>query len=289
MLVLQAILNGLMSGAMIALPALGLTLIYSVLGFINFAVAGLATIGAAAGFWLNTRFGLPLSACVVIAAIVTGLLGLALDWIAIAKLRTRRSPDAVVVVAIATIALNVVIENGVRFISGNALRSYDLPLLRDMDLWGLRLDMQQLQNVGVALSALVIVWLFVRLTPFGRAMRAYADNFELARLKGVNASRIALLTIFTGAALAGIGGTLLGTQAGADPLTGSRIMLNIFAASVVGGLTSLPGAVLGAFVISIAVELALLVVSPTYGSAIGFLAILVTLLLRPQGLLGRRA
>lgn len=287
--ILQALLNGLMTGSMIALPALGLTLVYSVLGFINFSVAGLATVGALVGYCANARLGLALVPCIFVTAAVTGVVGVVLDKVAIARLRSRRSPDAVLMVAIATIALNVVIENGARFISGNALRSFDLPLLRDLDIGGLRIDMQQFHNVLVSIAAVIAVWLFVRFTPFGRAMRAYADNLDLARLKGVSAARIVTLTIFTGAAIAGIGGMLLGMQTGVDPLTGSRIMLSIFAASVVGGLTSLPGAVLGAFVISIVVELALLVVSPTYGSAIGFVVILITLLLRPTGLMGRRA
>jgi branched-chain amino acid transport system permease protein len=130
---------------------------------------------------------------------------------------------------------------------------------------------------------------FLRHTRFGRAMRAVADNADLARLKGIDPRRIAMVAVALGAALAGIGGVLLGLDTSIDPLTGYRILLSVFAAAVLGGLGSVPGAVVGALSIGIAEELALLVVPATYRSAIGFFAILLMLTFRPRGLLGERA
>jgi branched-chain amino acid transport system permease protein len=105
----------------------------------------------------------------------------------------------------------------------------------------------------------------------------------------VDAVRVARIVSFVGMGLAGVGGMLIGLDTTIDPLTGFRVMLSVFAAAVVGGLGSIPGAVLGALVIGVGEELCLLVLTPNYRSVIGFLAILVVLILRPSGLLGQRA
>ncbi|MBV8650896.1 MAG: branched-chain amino acid ABC transporter permease, partial [Alphaproteobacteria bacterium] len=133
------------------------------------------------------------------------------------------------------------------------------------------------------------VFAFLAWTRMGKAMRAVADNPMLADIKGINAGTIARLVSFVGMGLAGIGGVLIGLDTSIDPLTGFRAMLSIFAAAVVGGLGSIPGAVVGALTIGIAEELSLLVLDPTYRSAVGFVAILLVLTLRPRGILGERA
>ena len=119
-------------------------------------------------------------------------------------------------------------------------------------------------------------------------MRAGADNADLAQLKGIDPKTISTFAIALGAALAGVGGVLLGMDTSVDPLTGYRVLLSVFAAAVLGGLGSIPGAVLGALAIGVAEEVALLVVPATYRGAIAFFAILAMLTLRPRGLLGER-
>jgi branched-chain amino acid transport system permease protein/neutral amino acid transport system permease protein len=111
----------------------------------------------------------------------------------------------------------------------------------------------------------------------------------LADIKGIDAGRVARLVNFIGMGLAGIGGMLLALDTSIDPLTGFRAVLSVFAAAVLGGLGSIPGAVLGALVIGVAEELSLLFLDASYRTAIGFLAILLVLTLRPRGLLGERA
>ena len=120
-------------------------------------------------------------------------------------------------------------------------------------------------------------------------MRAVADNPMLASLKGINADTVARLANFVGMGLAGFGGMLIGLDTSIDPLTGFRVMLSVFAAAVVGGLGSIPGAVAGAFVVGVGEELSLVVLDPSYRTAVGFVAILVVLSFRPRGLLGERA
>ncbi len=282
---LQLLINGILAGTQLAVPAIGFTAIYAVLRFPNFAVASHATIGAYGGFIANVWFGLPAPAALLVAFITGGLSGMLADEIFLRRLRSAGPMP----VAIGSVALTIVLENVIRFGFGNDLRGYDLPVLRDWRFWGLRVGPQQVENAIAASLAMAALFTFLAFTRTGKMMRAVADNPMLAALKGINADIVARLAVFTGMGLAGFGGMLIGLDTSIDPLTGFRVMLSVFAAAVVGGLGSIPGAVLGAFVIGIGEEVALLVLDPTYRTAVGFVAILLVLSFRPRGLLGERA
>jgi branched-subunit amino acid ABC-type transport system permease component len=281
----QLLVNGVITGALLAVPAIGFTAIFAVLRFPNFSVASHATIGAFAGYVANVWFGLPAAPALLAAFAVAGAFGLVSDEIALRPLR----PHGALTTAIASIALTIVLENVVRFCFGNDLRGYDLPLVRDWRFWGVRVGPQQVQNMGMAVVIMAAVFLSLRYTRLGKAMRAVADNPALADLKGIDARFIGRLTAFAGMGLVGMGGMLFGLGTSIDPLTGFRFILPIFAAAVVGGLGSIPGAVLGAMVVGLGEELSLIVLSPAYKSAVGFFAIVIVLSFRPRGLLGERA
>ena len=281
----QLLVNGLITGALLAVPAIGFTAIFAVLRFPNFAVASHATIGAFAGYAANVWLGLPAAPSLAAAFLVAGLVGLISDEIALKPLR----PHGALTTAIASIALTIVLENMVRFGFGNDLRGYDLPLVRDWRLHGIRVGPQQVQNAAMAVAVMAAVFLGLRFTRMGKAMRAVADNPGLADLKGIDAVLVGRLTAFAGMGLVGVGGMLFGLGTSIDPLTGFRFILPIFAAAVVGGLGSIPGAVLGAMVVGLGEELSVAVLSPAYKSAVGFFAIVLVLGFRPRGLLGERA
>jgi branched-subunit amino acid ABC-type transport system permease component len=169
------------------------------------------------------------------------------------------------------------------------MRGYDLPVARDLRFGGLRIGPQQVNSLMLAVVIMAGVFGFLRYTRFGRAMRAVADNPDLARLKGIDPARVAVAAVFLGAGLSGVGGVLIGLDTSIDPLTGFRVLLSVFAAAVLGGLGSIPGAVVGAVGLGVAEELAMLVAPATYRSAVGFVAILVMLTFRPRGLLGEAA
>jgi len=145
------------------------------------------------------------------------------------------------------------------------------------------------ENLAIAAAAMLALFAFLALTRTGKAMRAVADNPMLASIKGIDANAIGRIVSFVGMGLAGLGGMLIGLDTTIDPLTGFRSILSIFAAAVVGGLGSIPGAVVGALTVGIGEELCLLFLSPDYRSAVGFVAILLVLTLRPRGILGARA
>jgi neutral amino acid transport system permease protein len=282
--VIQHGVNGLIMGAVVALPALGLTLIFSVLGFVNFSIAAQMTVGAYAGWLVNSQLHWTLLPALAAAFVVAGLIGIVGDRLALVPMRRRSTAHTSLMVAIASIALNLVLENGLRFGFGSDLYSYDLPIARDVRFGDIRVGPQQINNLGIALVIAIALAAFFSATRWGKAMRAVADNVDLARLKGIDPRRLSNLATFIGMGLAGIGGALLAIDTSVDPSTGSRLLLIVFAASVVGGLSSLPGAVLGALLIGVVSEVALSVVSPVYQSATAFVAILLVLLVRPNGL-----
>ncbi|MEM6634329.1 MAG: branched-chain amino acid ABC transporter permease [Pseudomonadota bacterium] len=281
----QLLVNGVISGTLLAIPAIGFTAIFAVLRFPNFSVASHATIGAFAGYVANVWLGLPAAPSLVAAFLVAASVGLISDEVALKPLR----PYGALTAAIASIALTIVLENMVRFGFGNELRGYDLPLVRDWRVAGIRVGPQQVQNFVAALIIMAVVFSALKFTRIGKAMRAVADNPTLAELKGIDPVRVGRLTVFTAMGLVGAGGMLLGLGTSIDPLTGFRFILPIFAAAVVGGLGSVPGAALGAMVVGIGEELSVLVLSPSYKSAVGFIAIVLVLAFRPRGLLGERA
>jgi branched-subunit amino acid ABC-type transport system permease component len=283
-LILQALINGLVSGALLAVPAIGFTAMFAVLRFPNFSVSGIATLGAFAGY-VAYGAGFQVVGSLAVAFVIAGAVGLMLDRVAHLPLVKQGALPA----AIASIASGLVLENVVRLGFGNDLRGYDRPIARDMHIGDIRFSPQQFETMAVALAIMLAVFAALAFTRIGKAMRASADNPELAALKGIRPQRIAMMASFVGMGLVGMGGMLLGLDSSIDPLTGTRILLSIFAAAVLGGLGSPLGAVLGALLIGIAEEGAVLAVGSAYRAAVGFFAILIVLSLRPRGLLGERA
>jgi len=283
--VAQLVINGIVSGTILAVPAIGFTAIYAVLRFPNFAVAAHVTVGAYAGYLANTSLGVPAPAAALAGFAAAGIVGVASDQLALRPFR----PSGALVSAIASVALMIALENVLRFGFGNDLRGFDLPIMRDWRYGGLRVGPQQVENLAIAIAAMLVLFLFLAFTRTGKAMRAVADNPALADIKGIDPERMARFASFIGMGLAGAGGVLLGLDTSIDPLTGFRAILSIFAAAVIGGLGSIPGAVVGALTVGIAEELSLLAFPPAYRTAVGFVAILIVLTIRPRGLLGERA
>jgi branched-chain amino acid transport system permease protein len=283
--VFQALINGVIAGALLAIPALGFSAIFAVLRFPNFAIGALATAGAYMAWVANVNFGFPIVAATAVAFVSAAVFGVLLEYGALERL----GRGGALMKAIGSLAMAMVIENIIRFSFGNDLRGFDLPLARDLVIGPIRVGPQQITNFVFALAIMVVVWAFLSFSSLGRSMRAVADNPDLARLKGINPRLIAMVTVAVGSGLCGVGGTLIGLDTSVDPLLGGRVLLSVFAAAVLGGLGSIPGAVAGAFVIGIVEEFTVLALAPAYRLAVGFIVILAVLVVRPSGLLGSKA
>jgi branched-subunit amino acid ABC-type transport system permease component len=191
--------------------------------------------------------------------------------------------------AIASIGVAFFLENAVRFGWGNEYRSYDVPVTRALVWHGMRVGPEQLAILGVAVLLMLLVQAFLDWTSLGIAMRASADNPLLARIKGLPTERIVGLATVGGGALAGGAGVFLGLDTTIDPLLGAGLIIAVFAAAILGGVGSAPGALLGALVVGVMEEVSTVAIPPTYKSAVGFAIILLVLIVRPRGLLGAPA
>jgi branched-subunit amino acid ABC-type transport system permease component len=281
----QALINGVIAGTILAVPAIGFSAIFAVLNYPNFTIGSLAAAGAYAGYLANTQLGWPLALALGAAFAGAAVVGVAHEWAAVRPLQKAGA----LIMAIASLAGGIVVENLLRFAFGNEQRGYELPLARDIVFAEVyRIGPQQMKNFAMALGIMAAIWAFLRWTRTGRSMRAVADNRDLARLRGIDPERVAVVTVAVGAGLAGFGGMLIGLDTTLEPFMGQRLLLSIFAAAVLGGLGSIPGAVAGALLIGVVEEVSVLFINPAYKSAVAFAAILLVLTFRPAGLFGTR-
>jgi branched-chain amino acid transport system permease protein len=281
----QYLFNGIVTGGILALPAVAFSLLWKLLRFPNFAFSGYLTIGAFAALAANHGLGWRIEWAWLLALAATGGVAWAVDRVTFRPMRTRR-PFAL---AIASIGVTFFLENVVRLVWGNDYRSYDVPTTRAMVWAGLRVGREQLVMLGVTVLLMLLAQGFLGWTRLGIAMRATADNPLLAKVKGLPTERILGLTTFAGGALAGGAGVFIGLDTSIDPLLGSGLIIAVFAAAILGGVGSAPGALGGALIVGIMEETSTLLIPPTYKSAVGFAIILLMLLVRPQGLAGARS
>lgn len=280
---LQYIMNGLISGGILALPAVAFSLLYGILRFPNFAIGAYLTAGGFIAYAANVTLGLPIYLTFVLTMVASGLLGVGVDRLAFKPMRNRRP----LTLAIVSIGVSFILENIARFIWGNDLKSYNIPVLRGMEWAGIRIGKEQVLILGVALVSMALVQILLRFTRMGKAMRAVADNPMLASVKGIDSERVISWTSYIGAALAGAAGVMVGIDTSIDPLLGFKLVLSIFASAILGGIGSASTAAGGAFFVGLAEEVSMIWLPATYKSAIGFSMILLVLLFRPQGLFGR--
>ncbi|MFG1423309.1 branched-chain amino acid ABC transporter permease [Roseixanthobacter liquoris] len=281
----QLFLNGLVTGLLLALPALALTLVFGILKFANFAVGALLTFGAYAGFVANVQFGWPLPLAAAFAALCVALASIVADALVFERLRERGS----ITLLVASMGVSLVVENICRFFFGNAARSFDVTLARPIRWQGVRINQEQIVTASVVIVALILVHVLLTASPLGRAMRAVADNPALAAVRGVERRTVARIAWALTGALLGVAGVLAGLDRAIDPLMGWNYQIPIFAAAILGGLGSPLGAVAGALMIGIAEEMSALVLPTNYRQAVSFTVILLLLLFRTNGLFGAKA
>jgi branched-chain amino acid transport system permease protein len=282
--VLQLIVYGLISGSILALGAIGLTLIYGILNFANFAHGDLMALGAYLVLFFRVSLALPMWLSFILGLLCTALLGVCLDRVWFRPLRQRQARAAIL--AISSLGLALILQNLIRMLWGPQVQYYSraihfpftVPVLQ------VRLNMQQVLILAIALGLVMLVSLFLQRTKFGKAMRATSDNFNLALVSGIDTERVVILTWLLGAGLAAAGGVLLGMSVRLQPIMGWDLLLPIFAATILGGIGSPYGAMAGAFIIGLAEELSTPFIPTEYKTAVSLVLLVLVLLVRPRGL-----
>lgn len=280
----QLLFNGLVSGLLVALPALALAMTFSVLRFANFAIGAMVTVGAYLVHAFNVALGWPLGWSALAGAALAGALAVAVDWLVYRPLRDRSG----VTLLVASMGVAFVLENAVRFWVGNTPVGYAVDVARPLRWAGLRINHEQLLAAVVALASLLVVALLLRFTRLGRGMRAVADNPVLAATRGISRQRVVSATWFVSGALAALAGLFIGLDSTLDPQMGWNYVLPVFAAAILGGIGNPMGAALGAVVMGVLAELSTLALPPHYRTLVAFVVLSLLLLIRPDGLLGRK-
>jgi branched-chain amino acid transport system permease protein len=281
----QLLLNGFVTGLLLALPALALTIVFGILKFPNFAVGSMLTLGAYAAWVMNSLFHMPLFVAAAISAVAVAGVAILCDMLVFARLRDRGS----ITLLVASMGISLIIENVCRFAFGNATRNFDIEIARPVRWRGLRVNHEQMVTVAVVVVCVVLIQLLFYAAPIGRAMRAVADNPALASVRGVERQTIARITWALAGGLLALSGVLAGLDRAMDPLLGWNYQIPIFAAAILGGLGSPIGAVVGAIVIGLTEELSSLFLPTNYRQVVSFCVILLLLLVRTQGLFGGKA
>ncbi len=284
---IQLLIYGIQLGSIYALIALGYTMVYGIIKLINFAHGDLVMVGAFVAYFAATLGGASMVPALLLAMVVPALLGVTIERLAYRPLRDKPRLS----VLITAIGVSIFLENFPRVIPFIGPRYRPFPQLipvREAQLFtGVTLNSVQVINIVVALSLMGALTYIVSFTRMGRAMRAVSFNVDAALLMGIDVNRTISLTFLLGGALAGAGGVLYSlTYPMIDVLMGIWLGTKAFIAAVLGGIGSVPGAMLGGLLMGI-VEVFATAVYSELGYGAGFVILILVLLLRPAGLLGK--
>jgi neutral amino acid transport system permease protein len=285
--VIQLFIDGIRFGLLIAMAAVGLSLIFGTTGLTNFAHSELVTIGAVVAWYFNVSAGLPLVWATVLAVIVGAAVG-ALNDLALWR-PLRRRGTGLVAALVVSIGLSLALRYLIQIIFGGRSRAYlGYQNQRAVDYGLFSLTNRALVSIIISVVVLLLVALMLQRTKIGKAMRAVADNRDLAASSGINVDRVILVVWALGGALATLGGVLVGLSDQVQWDMGFRLLLLMFAGVTLGGLGTAYGALVGSLVVGIFVQVSTLVIPSDIKYVGGLLLLIVILVIRPQGILGSR-
>ena len=283
---LNTTINGLSSGGIYALGAIGLSLVYGILKLVNFAQGDFITLGGYVAFAINVSAGMPLAVAFLGALAAVAALSLVLEFTIWAPMRRRGA--GVMQLLLLSIGLAFVIRNLILFEWGGDDRTLDVDQFQVWNLFGdVTITAIQVTVIVTAGVVLVLVATMLRVTLIGKTMRALSDSFDLAEVSGVNTRRVVIYTWLLAGSLAGLAGVLAAIYTTLTPNTGWFLLLPIFAAVVLGGIGNAYGALVGGITLGLVQEWLTMFVRPTYKEAIGFLVLILVLIVRPQGIFGQ--
>lgn len=281
----QQVINGLNAGSIYALIAIGYTLVYGILKLINFAHGEIMMFGAYFAFIAATTLAWPFWAVIVFSMLITAILGVTIEFVAYRPLRTAPRLSAL----ITAIGVSMFLQNVAQMIFGADPKV--MPKIFPQHIFhlgGLEISSITLITLGLSIGFMILLELFIRQSKQGRAMRAVSENQDAAVLMGINANRTVSITFLIGSALGALGGILYSTAYSTiAPTMGTMPGLKAFVAAVLGGIGSVPGAMLGGFIIGMVEIMTKTYISSTWADAIVFLILIIVLLFKPTGILGK--
>src|SRR4051812_10354669 len=283
--VAQTGLNGLSTGAIYALGAVGLTLVYGILRLVNFAHGDYLTFGAYMDFLVNVTWGLPFALGVLFGMLATAVLAIAFELILWRPMRARQA--GLLQLLLTSIGLALVVRSGLQYVWSTDVRLLDINTTATVSFLGLRVGRTQLIVIAIGFVVILAVGLMLRETLLGKRMRALADDIDLAETAGINTTRVILYTWLLAGALAGLAGVLDASVTSLEPTFGFTLLLPIFAAVILGGIGDAYGALAGGMLLGLMTEWSTMYVEAKWKIGVGFVVLLVALIVRPQGIFGK--
>lgn len=277
----QLILNGIAVGSIIGLAAVGLTLTYGILRLSNFAHGDFMTLGAYLTLLANTS-GVNIWLSMILGAIATVgamLLSEKLLW---STMRDRRATSTSLIII--SIGLGLFIRNGIILIWGGSNRDYNVPVSPARDILGLKVPQNQLIVMGLAVLAILALHYLLQNTKIGKAMRAVADDIDLARVSGINVDQVVIWTWVIAGSLTALGGSMYGLITAVRPNMGWFLILPMFASVILGGIGNPYGAIAAALIIGITQEASTPLLGSQYKQGVALFIMILVLLIRPKGL-----
>ena len=281
-----ALISGLNLGSIYALIALGYTMVYGIAKMLNFAHGDIIMVGAYSVIVSAVTLKLPPVVAILIAVVVCAALGVTIEFLAYRPLR-QSPPLAVLITAI---GVSYLLQNLALLIFGPEQKStpalFDLPSLT---LGGVTVDGITLLTLGVTAAIMVGLTLFINLTRMGKAMRAVSEDRDAAELMGISVNKTITITFAIGSALAAVASVFFGaTYTYIKPTTGSMPGIKAFTAAVFGGIGAIPGAMLGGILLGLIEQLSKVYISTLWSDAVVFGVLVLVLVFKPAGLLGKR-
>ncbi len=275
---------GLITASVLALAAVGLSLQFGVTNYINFAYGEFLTIGCYVAWTLNNALHLNIYLSMVLATLLMGVFALLLNRFLLRPFTKKGVP--LLFLLVVTFGLSLVLSNLIVAIWGPGFKSFDLPGEVPYTLGPFLFTASQLAIIGIAIVAMATLHILLTRTEIGKAMRAMSDSVELAQISGIDTDRITSFTWLLSGCLAGLAGIVLAINITSfQPAFGGEFLFVIFAAVILGGVGSPYGAMLGALVIGLATEMSAVVINSAYKGDVAFALLILTLLLRPQGII----
>lgn len=277
----QLFIYGIAVGSIIALAAVGLTLTYGILRLSNFAHGDFMTLGAYLALSANLS-GVNIWLAIVLGAIGTVAAMLLSEKLLWSTMRDRRASSTTLIII--SIGLALFIRNGIILIWGGASQSYDLPVSPALTIAGLKVPQNQLIVMGLAILAILALHYLLQYTKVGKAMRAVADDIDLARVSGIDVERVVIWTWVITGSLTAIGGCMYGLTTGLRPNMGWFLILPMFASVILGGIGNPYGAIAAALIIGVTQEVSTPWLGSQYKLAVALSFMILVLLIRPKGL-----
>ena len=281
---LQLIVNGLIAGGSYALAAIGYTMVYSILKFINFAHGSVAMVGAYIAFVLTmTPFQMPFAVAFLLSMILTAILGILIEKVAYKPL--RNAPKLAPLTT--AVAVSFVLDAAVMILLGTEIKTFTMQY-EVYSIGPVFITSVQIIIIAASLLFMLILHLLLSGTKIGKSIRAVADNLDLAKITGINANFIISAVFAIGSALAAASGALIGLDTNLQPTMGFILTVKAFAAVVLGGLGNVYGAIAGAYVIGLVENLGVWYIPPVWKDSIAYGILILVLLFKPSGLFGSK-